>query len=65
MTESEWLTCEDWSLMLPQVKRRLSNRKAKLFCCACCRWRDDLLTNLCRRWLDAVELSETTRHAPD
>ena len=38
MTESEWLTCADPTRMLQRVDRPASDRKLRLFACACCRW---------------------------
>lgn len=37
MTEAEWLTCNEPSPMLAFMRRRLSQRKLRLFAVACCR----------------------------
>ena len=37
MTEAEWLTCSHPKLMLEFLERKASNRKLRLFVCACCR----------------------------
>jgi hypothetical protein len=37
MTEAEWLTCEDPSVMLDALERSASDRKVRLFVCACAR----------------------------
>lgn len=37
MTEAEWLTCDNLTLMLRQLGGRGSPRKLRLFACACCR----------------------------
>ena len=37
MTEAEWLACKDPAKMLLAVERRASERKFRLFACACCR----------------------------
>jgi hypothetical protein len=36
MTETEWLGCTDPASMLKSVRHRSSNRKLRLFACACC-----------------------------
>lgn len=37
MTEDEWLTCADPSLMFIHVHKTVTARKLRLFTCACCR----------------------------
>jgi hypothetical protein len=37
MNEKEWLKCKDPSLMIAYIRRKASDRKLRLFCCACCR----------------------------
>ncbi|HEY7425146.1 MAG TPA: hypothetical protein VH682_13025 [Gemmataceae bacterium] len=56
MREEEWLACADPLPMLEFLKGRVSNRKLRLFACACCRqgWRR--LTNPYLRL--AVETAE-------
>jgi hypothetical protein len=37
MTEAEWLACEDPAPMIEFLRGKVSERKLRLFCCACCR----------------------------
>jgi hypothetical protein len=43
MTEAEWLACESYTRALSFLKKRVSNRKLRLFACACCRLLGDVL----------------------
>lgn len=58
MTEAEWLTCDDPNRMLEFLWGKASDRKARLFACACCRdqWGRFPPENDERRALEVCEL---------
>ena len=55
MTEQEWLACEKPDPILHAVCDEASDRKLRLFACACCRLVWHLLPDLCHRLVVAVE----------
>src|SRR5437588_263155 len=56
MTEQEWQNCPDYRKMLQFVWGKTSDRKLRLFACACCRSVWPLLVD--ERSRRAVELTE-------
>src|SRR5215218_2844102 len=56
MTEEEWLRREDVGRMLAHVADSASDRKLRLFGCACCQQIESLLTE--ERSRQAVEVAE-------
>jgi hypothetical protein len=56
MTEAEWLTCPYPYHLLPFLRGKASDRKLRLFACACCRRIWHLLPD--QRARDAVETAE-------
>jgi hypothetical protein len=55
MTEADWLACIDPEPMLEFLRGKASDRKLRLFACACCRRGWFLLTRKCRRSLETAE----------
>lgn len=56
MTEAEWLACTEADWMVSHVRDRTSDRKRRLFACACCRLIWHLLVDeRSRRAVEAVE----------
>src|SRR5262249_22955025 len=55
LTEDEWLSCTDPVQMLEQLDRVASDRKLRLFACACCRSVCDSVTE---RGEKLIEVSE-------
>jgi hypothetical protein len=58
VTESEWQTCTDTEAMLKFLRGRISNRKLRLFACACVRLVWHLLPEPAHRYREAVAFAE-------
>src|SRR5262249_56109039 len=56
MTEAEWLACKDLQPMREFLRGKVSERKLRLFLCACCRslW-DQLIQEWSRTAVEVVE----------
>src|SRR4051794_14129301 len=70
MTEVEWWACTDPGVLLESVREQVSDRKLRLFACACCRTVWHLLHKRARRavrateeWLDGLLTSEEWERA--
>jgi hypothetical protein len=55
VTEEEWLACADPQNMLEFLRRKTSNRKLRLWGCACCRRMWHLLSDTGRVAVEATE----------
>jgi hypothetical protein len=73
MTEAEWLACTDPEAMLLFLRGRVSDRKLRLFACACCRRIRELLPDeqsrsaldTAERFADGLASPEKLRAARD
>ncbi len=55
MKEQEWLACTDPQQLIPFIQGKASDRKLRLFACACCRRGWVLLIKKCRKSLETAE----------
>ena len=55
MTEDDWLNATDPPAMLPFLRGKTTERKLRLYCCACCR---RVAANLSRARRKAVDIAE-------
>jgi hypothetical protein len=55
MTEAEWLACTDRQLLLEFLRGKTSDRKLRLFVCACCRRIWEWLGDKPRGWVGIAE----------
>jgi hypothetical protein len=66
MTEAEWLACADPTSMLAFLQGKASERKLRLFACACCKHIWPLMTDdRSRRAVELAELSADHPVAPE
>jgi hypothetical protein len=73
MTEAEWLECKDPGPMLESLRGKISERKLRLFACACCRrvWsliRDErfrIALQTAELFADSMVAKEEMTHARD
>jgi hypothetical protein len=55
VTEKQWLACEDPARMLKFLRRKTSDRKLRLFACACCRHVDYLVIEEGKKAIEVAE----------
>jgi hypothetical protein len=55
MIESEWLSCKDPGAMLEFLRGKVSDRKLRLFACACCRNPDWMLLDRDEAAISSIE----------
>src|SRR5262245_7059952 len=58
MTEAEWLACKSSLVMLDFLSGKISDRKMRLFACACCRSALDRVETRNPKMLPAIEAAE-------
>jgi hypothetical protein len=64
MTEQEWAKCTTPNPMLEYLRDNVSDRKLRLFACACCRLVWHLLPDVCHQLVQAVEEYVEKRKRP-